>query len=125
MAYFQYLIFPFYCRPFWISPRQAIVLPVGPSNNDYAEQVRQQLFDAGFQAESEIDPGLTINKKVRNAQLAQFNFILVVGDKEMANGSVNVRTRDNKIHGEIGVTELIAKFASFKANRVINAEEVF
>lgn len=111
--------------PFWISPRQAIVLPVGPSNNDYAEQVRQQLFDAGFQAESEIDPGLTINKKVRNAQLAQFNFILVVGDKEMANGSVNVRTRDNKIHGEIGVTELIAKFASFKANRVINAEEVF
>lgn len=62
---------------------------------------------------------------MRNAQLAQFNFILVVGDKEMANGSVNVRTRDNKIHGEIGVTELIAKFASFKANRVINAEEVF
>ena len=123
-AYFQYLNL-YFCRPFWISPRQAIVLPVGPSNNDYAEQVRQQLFDAGFQAESEIDPGLTINKKVRNAQLAQFNFILVVGDKEMANGSVNVRTRDNKIHGEIGVTELIAKFANFKANRVINAEEVF
>lgn len=75
--------------------------------------------------ESELDPGLTINKKVRNAQLAQFNFILVVGEKEKTSGSVNVRTRDNKIHGEVGLEELIAKFDAFKANRVINAEEVF
>ena len=88
-------------------------------------KVRQQLHDAGFQAESELDPGLTINKKVRNAQLAQFNFILVVGEKEIANQSVNVRTRDNKIHGEISVVDLIEKFKQFQQNRVINAEEVF
>ena len=98
---------------------------MGPSGNEYAEKVRQQLHDSGFQAESELDPGLTINKKVRNAQLAQFNFILVVGEKEIANQSVNVRTRDNKIHGEISVTDLIEKFKNFKQSRVINAEEVF
>lgn len=38
-----------------------------------------------------------MNKQVRNAQLAQFNFILVVGQKEKDNGSVNVRTRDNQV----------------------------
>ena len=102
-----------------------IVLPIGPSCNEYAEKVRQQLYEAGFQAESELDPGLTINKKVRNAQLAQFNFILVVGEKEMANGSVNVRTRDNKVHGEISVADLIAKFEHFKVDRVKHAEEGF
>lgn len=80
---------------------------------------------AGFEAESELDPGLTINKKVRNAQLAQFNFILVVGEKEIANGTVNVRTRDNKIHGEISVADLISKFHKFKQEKTINAEEVF
>ena len=112
-------------RPFWLSPRQAIVLPVGPSCNEYAEKVRQQLHDAGFQSACELDPGLTINKKVRNAQLAQFNFILVVGDKESANNTVNVRTRDNKIHGEISITDLIEKFKNFKLEKTINAEEIF
>ena len=100
-------------------------MPVGPSGNEYAEKVRQILYEAGFQTESELDPGLTINKKVRNAQLAQFNFILVVGEKEIANESVNVRTRDNKIHGEIKVTDLIEKFKKFQQERTINAEEVF
>lgn len=83
------------------------------------------MYDAGFEAEIESDPGLTINKKVRNAQLAQFNFILVVGEKEMANQSVNVRTRDNKIHGECSVKDLIEKFRKFKSERVLNAEETF
>ncbi|UXI16010.1 hypothetical protein NH340_JMT01953 [Sarcoptes scabiei] len=111
--------------PFWISPRQVITVPVGPQCNDYAEQVRQQLHEAGFQAESELDPGLTMNKKVRNAQLAQFNFILIVGEKEKANQTVNVRTRDNKIHGEISVKDLIEKFRKFIDDKTINAEEVF
>ena len=113
------------CRPFWLSPRQAIVLPVGPSGNDYVEKVRQELYEAGFQVDSELDPGLTINKKVRNAQLAQYNFILVVGDKERENNSVNVRTRDNRIHGEISVSGLIEKFRQFQQEKTINAEEVF
>ena len=112
-------------RPFWLSPRQAIVLPIGPNANEYAEGVKKQLFDAGFQVDTELDPGLTINKKVRNAQLAQYNFILVVGEKEMANNSVNVRTRDNKIHGECSLDQLMVKFNKFKETKILNAEEVF
>lgn len=62
--------------PFWLSPRQAMVIPVGPNFDEYAQEVQKKVFDAGFMCEVDTDPGDTLNKKVRNAQLAQFNFIL-------------------------------------------------
>lgn len=62
--------------PFWLSPRQAMVIPIGPMFDDYANQVKQKLYEAGFMCEVDTDAGDTMNKKVRNAQLAQFNFIL-------------------------------------------------
>lgn len=62
--------------PFWLSPRQVCIVPVGPSLNDYAQEIYTKLYDAGFQVEVDVDPGDTLNKKIRNAQLAQFNFIL-------------------------------------------------
>lgn len=95
--------------PFWISPRQIMVVPIGPSQDDYANQVRDRLHDAGFMSQSDTDAGDTMNKKIRNAQLAQYNFILVVGDKEKQSGTVNVRTRDNKVHGEFSIDALIQK----------------
>jgi threonyl-tRNA synthetase len=62
--------------PFWLSPRQVCVIPVGPSISDYAQEIQNKFFDAGYQAEVDLDWGDTFNKKIRNAQLAQFNFIL-------------------------------------------------
>ncbi|KAJ8977476.1 hypothetical protein NQ317_001758 [Molorchus minor] len=65
--------------PFWLSPRQVMVIPVGPTYDEYADNVKEKLFEAGFMSEVDTDAGDTMNKKIRNAQLAQFNFILVVG----------------------------------------------
>lgn len=100
--------------PFWLSPRQIMVVPVGPSLNGYANDVRDKLYAAGFMSESDTDDGDTMNKKIRNAQLAQFNFVLVVGEKEKQAGTVNVRTRDNKVHGEVSVDVLIQKFSKLR-----------
>lgn len=111
--------------PFWLSPRQAIVIPVGPKFNSYAETVRQRLHDAGFMAEVDTDDSDTMNKKIRNAQLSQFNFILVVGEKEQSNDTVNVRTRDNLVHGERSVVEVLQRFAELKEKKTINSEENF
>ena len=61
--------------PFWMSPRQAMVVPVGIPFNNYAREVADLLRKKGFCAEADTDDGNTMNKKVRNAQLAQFNFI--------------------------------------------------
>jgi threonyl-tRNA synthetase len=67
--------------PFWLSPRQVCVIPVGPSLNDYAQEIQKKFFDAGFQAEVDLDQGDSFNKKIRNAQLAQFNFILGMNNR--------------------------------------------
>ncbi|NXP32983.1 SYTC2 ligase, partial [Leiothrix lutea] len=111
--------------PFWLSPRQVMVVPVGPASEQYAQQVCNQFFEAGFMSDVDLDQSCTLNKKIRNAQLAQYNFILVVGEKEKANNAVNVRTRDNKVHGEISVSSAIEKLKKFKASQILNAEEEF
>lgn len=49
----------------------------------------------------------------------------MVGEKEKTNNAVNVRTRDNKIHGEISVTSAIDKLKNLKKSRTLNAEEDF
>jgi threonyl-tRNA synthetase len=51
-----------------------------------------------------------LNKKIREGQLAQYNFILVVGSAEEENESVNIRTRDNKIHGTKSLAETVEMF---------------
>ncbi|XP_019315620.1 threonine--tRNA ligase 2, cytoplasmic [Panthera pardus] len=111
--------------PFWLSPRQVMVIPVGPTCENYALQVSNAFFEEGFMADVDLDHSCTLNKKIRNAQLAQYNFILVVGEKEKTNNAVNVRTRDNKIHGEISVTSAIDKLKTLKKSRTLNAEEDF
>nr|4HWT_A Chain A, Threonine--tRNA ligase, cytoplasmic [Homo sapiens]4HWT_B Chain B, Threonine--tRNA ligase, cytoplasmic [Homo sapiens] len=111
--------------PFWLSPRQVMVVPVGPTCDEYAQKVRQQFHDAKFMADIDLDPGCTLNKKIRNAQLAQYNFILVVGEKEKISGTVNIRTRDNKVHGERTISETIERLQQLKEFRSKQAEEEF
>ncbi|KAM6105666.1 LOW QUALITY PROTEIN: threonine--tRNA ligase 1, cytoplasmic [Pterocles gutturalis] len=108
--------------PLWLSPQQVMVVPVGPTCDEYAQKVRQHFHDAGLMADVDVDPGCTLNKK-KNAQLAQYNFILVVGEKEKASGTVNIRTRDNKVHGERTVADTAQRLLELKCSR--QAEEEF
>lgn len=100
-----------------------MVVPVGPSFNDYAAAVRDQLHAAGFRADADLDDGCTMNKKIRNAQLGLFNFILVVGEQERTNNTVNVRTRDNKVHGEFSIPDLLVKLQRFRDERIKTEDE--
>ncbi|XP_005999418.1 threonine--tRNA ligase 1, cytoplasmic [Latimeria chalumnae] len=111
--------------PFWLSPRQVMIVPVGPTCDEYAQKMRQQFHNARLMTDVDLDAGCTLNKKIRNAQLAQYNFILVVGEKEKSSETVNVRTRDNKVHGERTVLETIARLLQLKQSRTKNAEEEF
>ncbi|XP_044132345.1 threonine--tRNA ligase 1, cytoplasmic [Bufo gargarizans] len=111
--------------PLWISPQQVMVVPVGPTCDDYAQKVREQFHHAGLMADVDLDHGSTLNKKIRNAQLTQYNFILVIGEKEKASNTVNIRTRDNKVHGERTVEETIARLLQLKDSRCKNSEEEF
>ncbi|EEB19847.1 Threonyl-tRNA synthetase, cytoplasmic, putative [Pediculus humanus corporis] len=111
--------------PFWLSPRQSIVIPVGLPFYEYAKKVKDDIFNAGFSCDFDDDEGDTMNKKIRNAQLAQYNFIFVVGEKEKNAGTVNVRTRDNIVHGEFSVGDVIKKFQELKEKRILASEDTF
>lgn len=73
--------------------------------------------------DADAGSGETMNKKIRNAQLEQYNYILVVGKSEQEKGTVNVRSRDNTIIGEIPVNELVIRFNRLKESKS-NTEEL-
>jgi len=108
--------------PFWLSPRQALVVPVSKHHAEYASSVQRKLRAAGYHADVDLS-SRTLNKMVREGQLAQYNFILVVGGDEAASESVNVRTRDNEVHGVKKVDELILEFASLRDNKTADKKE--
>ncbi len=111
--------------PFWLSPRQAIVITVSDKFDECGQRVRDQIYAAGFECDFNFDAGTTLNKKIRNAQLDNYNFILVIGEKEQQRNSVNVRTRDNKVHGEVSVEEVIKRFGELQRSKTNQAEEEF
>jgi threonyl-tRNA synthetase len=86
--------------PVWLSPVQAVVVPIADRHNDYAQQVVKTLRDlclrnalgAGVRAEVD-DSRESMQKKIRNAQLQKIPYMLVVGDREAELGQVAVRLR--------------------------------
>ena len=92
--------------PLWLSPLPVRVLTVADRHADYAYEVAKTLKKHGFTCDVD-ESSESVNKKVRNAQLQQINYILMVGDKELENKSVTVRTRDNIVHGETAIDSFI------------------
>ena len=78
--------------PFWVAPVQAILLPIADRHLDYARSVRQLLIDAGLRVEVD-ERQEKIGFKIREAQLQKIPYMLVVGDKEAAEGTIAVRSR--------------------------------
>eukprot|EP01063_Lacrimia_lanifica_P014850 TRINITY_DN2141_c0_g1_i1.p2 TRINITY_DN2141_c0_g1~~TRINITY_DN2141_c0_g1_i1.p2 ORF type:complete len:848 (+),score=413.45 TRINITY_DN2141_c0_g1_i1:121-2544(+) len=102
--------------PFWVSPKQAVVIPVAAEYLDYAKEVKNELYGEGYQVVVDASDA-TLNKKVRNGQVNQYNFILVVGNDERENGSVAIRTRDNKQHGTKPLAEVLQWFNTLRDTR--------
>lgn len=94
--------------PLWLSPSQIRLLTVADRHEPYAKELARQFREEGFHVEVD-STGESVSKKVRNAQLAQVNYILTIGDQEVENRSANLRTRDNVVHGEISIQAFIEK----------------
>ena len=76
--------------PPWLSPVQAMVIPVAPVFNEYAESIAASLSKAGFRVKADIDTD-RMNAKIRKYQEQKIPYQLVVGEKERQNNSVTVR----------------------------------
>uniref|UniRef100_A0A8C2XL83 threonine--tRNA ligase n=1 Tax=Cyclopterus lumpus TaxID=8103 RepID=A0A8C2XL83_CYCLU len=103
--------------PLWLSPAQVMVIPVGGNSESYSKQVVQQFCEAGFMVDLNDDQGATLNKKIRSAQLAQYNYIFVVGDKESESGTVNVRCRGGKQLGRRPTEEVLTSLTRLRDTR--------
>ena len=88
--------------PTWMAPVQVKVLPIGDEHIDYAYTVKKQLEAAGIRVEVD-DRNETIGKKIRNAQLEKLPYMLVIGDNEMNEGTVAVRSRREGDKGVMSV----------------------
>lgn len=93
--------------PLWLSPRQVMVIPISNANNDYAKRVRDHFHAEGLYTDVDLGAA-TLDKKIRNAELARYNFILVVGKAEEDTSSVNVRARGEKRLGNKTLAEATA-----------------
>ena len=110
--------------PFWLSPKQVWVIPVSEKFLDYANKVHLTMQYNGFHSMVD-DENHTIKKKVRNAQLAQYNYMLIVGQDEMDLGMANVRSRDGSIIGLKRIDEIIDMFKQEKPKLSTKEEEVY
>ena len=91
--------------PLWLAPVQGLVIPIADRHNDYAEQVAEQLRDAGFRIEVD-DRSERMNQKIRQAQLQKTPYMLVVGDREAEANAAAVRTRDGGNHGAMPLSDV-------------------
>jgi len=96
--------------PAWLAPVQASVLNISEGSADYAESVAKTLKKQGLRVESDLR-NEKITYKIREHSLQKVPYILVVGDKEKANGAVSVRARGNRDLGVMPLSDFAAKLA--------------
>ena len=97
--------------PVWLSPVQAMVMPITDRANDYALELKDKLSVLGVRVETDLR-NEKIGYKIREAQMQKLPYMLVVGDKERENGTVSVRTRGGVDLGAMPVDEFIAKITA-------------
>lgn len=90
--------------PLWLSPEQAVILPVSEKYNDYSKKVADFLNNADIRASID-DRNETIGKKIRENELKRVPFLLVVGEKEAESGTISVRKQGDGDKGAMSMEE--------------------
>src|SRR5437899_2728617 len=94
--------------PVWLSPVQAVMIPISERHAEYANNVAAQLKAAGVRVEVDARKE-KMNAKIREHALQKVPFLLVVGDKEAESGRVNVRTRGKEKTEDMPATDFVEK----------------
>lgn len=110
--------------PFWLSPRQVRIIPVSEQNLLYSQKLEATLKIQGFEVDLDHS-NLTLSKKIRNAQIEGYNFVAVIGDKEMKEKSVNVRTRGGDKKEEMPIGKFINFLKVLQDPPISNAKKEF
>lgn len=104
--------------PLWLTPEQAIILPISEKCNEYAKKVGELLNNYDIRASID-DRGETIGKKIRESELKRIPFLLIVGEKEAEAGLVSVRRQGVGDQGVMKV-EAFAELVTDEIKKMIN-----
>ena len=94
--------------PTWLAPVQVKVMAVSEKFADYAQKIQDELFDADVRSEIDLR-NEKLGYKIREAQMQKIPYMVIIGEKEIEEGTISVRSRDNGELGSLKVEELIAK----------------
>ncbi|KPU82103.1 threonyl-tRNA synthetase [SAR11 cluster bacterium PRT-SC02] len=97
--------------PFWMSPTQAIVLPISDENNKYAKKVFEDLFKEGIKCEVDLK-NQKINYKIREYSLAKVPYLLICGKKEEQDNTITIRKLGSEKQETIKINQLIKNMTS-------------
>jgi threonyl-tRNA synthetase len=92
--------------PVWLSPVQAVLIPIADRHTEYAKQVEERLLAAGIRAKCDQRTE-RMNAKIRDAQMQKIPYMLVMGDKEAAAGAVALRLRSGEDKGAMPVEKFL------------------
>lgn len=113
--------------PFWLNPRQAVILPVNLNHIDAAKDIQKQLAGDVINCENNISPltgynfyvdidkrNETVGTRIKDAISKGYSYILMVGDRDIQNGTVAIRTRDNRKISNMTTDEIYQMFINLE-----------
>jgi threonyl-tRNA synthetase len=93
--------------PLWLSPIQVAIIPVNEVHDEASQKIHKALLDAGIRSELNSD-NASLGKRIRIAEKQKIPFMVVIGDKEMSENSVNVRRRGERVQESMSLADFIA-----------------
>lgn len=113
--------------PFWINPRQAVIVPVSEKHQDFAKEVQKQLVGDIISSESDVAPmtgynffvdiddrNETVGNRIKDAVQKGYSYIIMVGDKDIEKGTIAIRSRDNRKVENKTVAEVYLMFVELE-----------
>lgn len=97
--------------PLWLSPTQVSILPISDKFNEYSVKVQKELLKNGIRAKMN-DESKTLGAKIRETTLQKIPYMVIIGEKEVGNEKLAVRTREGKDLGQLTINEFIIKLKS-------------
>jgi threonyl-tRNA synthetase len=94
--------------PLWLAPVQVQIIPIREDFRTYAESVRSALEDKGIRAEINLR-NETLNKRIRQAEVARIPYSVIIGEREVASRTVAVRKRRDGDQGAMSVDDFIGQ----------------
>jgi threonyl-tRNA synthetase len=104
--------------PVWLAPVQVAIVPIADRHLEFAQKLADDLLDKDYRVDADLSDK-RMNAKIRDAQLQKIPYILVIGDKEMAAGSVAVRLRSGEDLGAKPIAEFFSLLEKVVSSRTL------